>query len=87
MTEDDAKAIEEIKKNWDEKLAAPGLTAADETRLQKDARAKWVPVRQGTVEGPPGLVPLIKDLWTKYRNDLPPAPDGSKTPPAETTWK
>jgi hypothetical protein len=39
--------------------------------------------RQGFVWGPP----WVKEMWLKYRDDLPPAPDGSITPPAETTWK
>jgi hypothetical protein len=29
----------------------------------------------------------VKDAWVKYRDNLPPSADGSKTPPAETTWK
>jgi hypothetical protein len=29
----------------------------------------------------------VKDAWQTYRNNLPPAADGSKTPPAEATWK
>ena len=39
--------------------------------------------RQGYVHGPA----WVKGMWLKYRNQLPPAADGSKTPPAETTWK
>ena len=30
---------------------------------------------------------LIKEMWQKYRNNLPPAADGHKEPPAEATWK
>ena len=40
-------------------------------------------MRQGFVSA----APWVKELWLKHRNNLPPAPDGSKTPPAETTWK
>ena len=29
----------------------------------------------------------VEELWQKYRDNLPPATDGSTTPPAETTWK
>jgi hypothetical protein len=29
----------------------------------------------------------VTTAYRKYRNSLPPAPDGSKTPSAETTWK
>jgi len=39
--------------------------------------------RHGYVHGPR----WVKGMWKKYRNNLPPAPDGSKTPPAEKTWK
>jgi len=31
--------------------------------------------------------PFVEDMWAKYRNKLPAAPDGHKTPPAEETWK
>ena len=27
------------------------------------------------------------EMWAKYRNSLPPAPDGHKDPPSEETWK
>lgn len=30
---------------------------------------------------------FVKGMWTAYRNNLPPAPDGHKDPPAEETWK
>jgi len=29
----------------------------------------------------------VRELWQKHRNNLPPAADGTKTPPAEATWK
>ena len=38
--------------------------------------------RQGTAWDP-----FVADLWKKYRNNLPPAPDGRRTPKAEETWK
>jgi len=31
--------------------------------------------------------PFHKEMYRKYRNNLPPAPDGSVTPPAEETWR
>ena len=31
--------------------------------------------------------PFVMEMWQKYRNNIPPGPDGEKTPPAETTWK
>jgi hypothetical protein len=30
---------------------------------------------------------FVKEMWNKYRNNLPPAADGHKDPPAEVTWK
>ena len=30
---------------------------------------------------------FVKEMWTKYRNNLPPAADGHKDPRAEETWK
>ena len=32
-------------------------------------------------------VDLVQTMWKTYRNNLPPGPNGEKTPPAETTWK
>jgi len=40
--------------------------------------------RQGYVSNRPKWV---KEMWRKYRNSIPPGPNGEKTPPAETTWK
>ena len=31
--------------------------------------------------------PFVEDLWAKYRDRLPPSPDGQKDPKAEETWK
>ena len=31
--------------------------------------------------------PFVNEMWKKYRDNLPPGPNGEKTPPAETTWK
>ena len=45
-----------------------------------DYSADWG--RQGSVWDP-----FVKDLWKKYRDNLPPAPDGAKTPKAAETWK
>jgi len=39
--------------------------------------------RHGFVHGPA----WVKGMWIKYRNNIPPAPDGTATPPAEETWK
>jgi hypothetical protein len=86
MTEDDSALLDAVKKNWDDKIAAKAFPDA-ELKKQIDARAKWVPVPQRTVEGPSPLIPLIKELWSTYRDNLPPAADGTKTPPAESTWK
>ena len=39
--------------------------------------------RQGYVSG----APWVQEMWLKYRNHLPPAPDGHQDLPAEQTWK
>jgi hypothetical protein len=31
--------------------------------------------------------PFVEDMWSKYRNSLPPSPDGHKDLKAEETWK
>jgi hypothetical protein len=31
--------------------------------------------------------PFVDEMWRKYRDNLPPGPNGEKTPPAEVTWK
>jgi hypothetical protein len=31
--------------------------------------------------------PFVMEMWRKYRDNLPPDPNGEKTPPAEVTWK
>jgi hypothetical protein len=45
----------------------------------KDYSAKWT--RQGSVWDP-----FVKDMWIKYRNHLPPSPDGTVRKKAEETW-
>ncbi len=29
----------------------------------------------------------VREMWKTWRNQIPPGPDGARTPPAETTWK
>jgi len=41
--------------------------------------------RQGHITGAGDR--WVRDMWNTYRNHLPPAFDGSRTPPAEATWK
>jgi hypothetical protein len=31
--------------------------------------------------------PFVNEIWKKYRDNLPPGPNGETTPPAEETWK
>ena len=50
-----------------------------ETR-NKDYSAKWA--RQGSTWDP-----FVKDMWMKYRNHLPSAPDGTVTKKDEETWR
>ncbi len=45
-----------------------------------DYSADWA--RQGSTWDP-----FVKALWDKYRGNLPPSPDGHRTPPAGETWK
>ena len=45
-----------------------------------DYSAEWG--RQGAV-----WEPFVKDLWRKYRDNLPPAADGKPTPKSTETWK
>lgn len=46
----------------------------------KDYNGKWA--RQGSVWDP-----FVKDMWIRYRNNLPASSDGSITPGSEETWK
>lgn len=86
MTEDDDKCLGEILKNTESKLAA-AETDADKDALTDAVTKIKAANRQGTITGRPEIVPVVKALWNKYRNNLPPAPDGVKTPPGEITWK
>jgi hypothetical protein len=86
MTEDDAPFLAQIARNVETKLAAASTDA--EKKVLQDAKAKVASQNKGgTITGRSELVPIVRDLWTKYRDNLPPAPDGGKAPPAETTWK
>jgi len=65
----------------------------DDTKLNEAMKeagwqdyTKTPPGRNGR-QGQIGGAPWTRDMWNKYRNNLPPAADGSKTPPAEVTWK
>lgn len=31
--------------------------------------------------------PFVEDMWARYRNSLPAAPDGDTNPKADQTWK
>ena len=71
----------------EDKVLAEMKTVA-EAKHDQDALARIAKTAHGgTIEGRSELAPIVKALWDKYRNDLPAAPDGSKAPPAETTWK
>ena len=43
--------------------------------------------RQGYISNPAKTLVWVKAMWQKYRNDIPPGPNGEKTPLAETTWE
>lgn len=84
MTEDDAPFWEAIGKNIETRAAAGGASKQEfETARTQFARSK----RGGAISGRPELIPIVKDLWTAYRDNLPPAPDGTRAPPAATTWR
>lgn len=86
MTEDDAPAVAAMKKHLEEKMAA-AKTDEEKKALEVDKTKIEKANRGGTISSRAELLPLVKELWATYRNNLPPGPDGAKTPPAETTWK
>ena len=71
MTEDDTEAFKIIK----EQTKFPPYPATGLT-----CSADWARQRQA-------WDPFVKEMWQKYRNNIPPGPNGEKTPPAEVTWK
>jgi len=84
MTEDDAPFWGAINANVDKKLAA----AKDEKEKKELEAAKAQMARTakgGTVAG--NLGPLVKELWVKYRDNLPGRDDKEKALPAAMTWK
>ena len=86
MTEDDTKAVEAMIKNVEAKLST-AKTDEEKKKLEADRAKIEKANRGGAITNRAELLPLVKELWTTYRNNLPPGPDGAKTPPAETTWK
>lgn len=64
---------------WMTEDDSAAIKIIQETR-GKNYSAKWA--RQGSVWDP-----FVKDMWLKYRNHLPPSPDGIVTKKAEDTWK
>ena len=87
MTQDDTKAIEEMDENYTKWLVGKD-PASPAVKEQETSRAMVKANRKGGVTAlTPDMSKMVKDLWVKYRDDLPPAPDGTKTPNAESTWK
>jgi hypothetical protein len=75
---------EAIRQNIEQRVPK---TDAEKRSLQL-ARAQFARTRRsGTISGRPEFVPIVRELWTRYRNHLPPNADGTPTPPAEITWK
>ncbi len=72
MTEDDTESLKIIK----EQTKFPPYPA---TGLDCGS-ADWARQKQA-------WDPFIEEMWKNYRNNIAPAPDGEKTPPAEVTWK
>jgi len=86
MTQDDAKAVDAMVANVEAKLAA--ATTDEERTALEAARAKIEKAnRGGTISCRSELLPIVRELWDTYRDNLPQAPDGGKAPPAGVTWK
>jgi len=86
MTEDDVPVLAEMLKNAETKLAA--AKDEKEKKLLEAAKAKIISANKGgTVAGSGGMAAVVKDLWAKYRDNLPLAPGQEKVPPAAKTWK
>ena len=73
MTEDDTPILAEMMKNAEAKLAA-AKTDAQKKALEADKAKIASAVRSGTVTGRQELAPLVKELWGRYRNNLPAPP-------------
>ena len=86
MTEDDTPFLGEMMKNAETKLAA--AKDEKEKKLLEAAKAKIAAAnRSGTVTGSGGMAAVVKELWVKYRDNLPTGPGQEKIPPAAATWK
>lgn len=84
MTEDDAPFWEAIRASIEARAAMPGAVKADfDLARTQFARSR----RGGTISGRAELAPIVKELWTSWRNHLPPRSDGKIPPPAEQTWR
>jgi hypothetical protein len=73
MTEDDTAQIKAIKDAGWFKDVKDTVPLGEWPRQGYYSGSKWCS--------------WVLPMWKKYRNDLPPAADGSKTPPADRTWK
>ena len=71
MTEDDAAQIKALKEAGLGDMTAKAL--GEWPRQGYYSNSRWVK--------------WVVPAWQKYRNNLPPAPDGHKDPKAEETWK
>ena len=71
MTEDDADQNKAIKEAGFQDMTAKPLGEWPRQGFYSDSR--WSP--------------WVTTAWTTYRNNLPPAKDGSKTPSDKETWK
>jgi len=59
------------------------------TAIRDAGGMDWTKVKPGDF-GRQGYVmqaKFVRELWDQYRNNLPPAPDGHRDPPATETWK
>ena len=83
MTEDDTVYWGAMMKNAEAKLAAATEDGKKQLQEARDKVAKAN--KSGTVSG--ALAPLVKELWTTYRNNLPGRMGAERVPSASETWK
>ena len=63
------------------------MTEDDTRHIEEIKKAKGYDYSQEWARQRQCWDPFVEDMWARYRNNLPPAPDGHKDPGAEETWK
>jgi hypothetical protein len=85
MTEDDGPIVREMLENADARIAA-AKTDAEKAKCEAAKVAIEKANRAGTVTGRTEMVPVVKALWGRYREDLPGRAKGEVLP-ARETWR